>query len=203
MYTNMEFNELIKAVDETLQKELSCPGLEKTILKTHVVHLLEIILSNNYFTFDNKLYYQTMEALMGTIPSPEECDIRLCKFWNSCPIIHHKNKVKTHARFRDNGHMTWEKAPAHDVSDFFQTANNCHNPPRFTRMALSQEITSLDTAVYKGKRLGSNVLYPKICTKPTETYQYLDRTSCHPNSVFHGFIKGSVYLKNLHKIGPR
>ena len=75
-HTNMEFNELIKAVDEALP-QVSCHGLEKTMLKTHIVQLLEILLTNNYFIFDNKLYHQIIGASMGAIPSPEICDIRL------------------------------------------------------------------------------------------------------------------------------
>ena len=74
MYTKMEFNALIKAVDEALPQEVSCPGLEKTILKTQLV---EILLTNNYFTFYNKLYHQSIEAFLSAIPSPEICEIRL------------------------------------------------------------------------------------------------------------------------------
>ena len=67
MYTNMKFNELIKAVDEALPQEVSCPRLEKTILKTHIVQLLKILLTNKYFLFDNKLYYQTIGVSIGAI----------------------------------------------------------------------------------------------------------------------------------------
>ena len=77
MYVNMEFNELIKAVSEALPQEVSCSGLEKTILKTHIVQLVEILLTNNYFTFYNKLFHQSIEAFLGAIPSPEICEIRL------------------------------------------------------------------------------------------------------------------------------
>ena len=67
-----------------------------------------------------------------------------------------KIKIKAHARFRDDGYMTWEKAPAHDVADFFQTANNFHNLLRFTRTTSPQQFTFLDTTVYKGSRLRLN-----------------------------------------------
>ena len=47
-----------------------------------------------------------------------------------------------------------------------------------------KEITFLDTTVYKRKRFQeSKVLDIKTYTKPSETYQYLDRTSCHPESL--------------------
>ena len=127
-------NELIKAVDEALPQEVSCPRLEKTILKTNTVQILEILLTNNYFTFDNKLYHQTTGAPFDAIPSPEICDIGLYQILEQLSEnTPHKNKIKIHARFRDDGFMILEKAPAHEVSDFFQTANNFHNLLRFTR----------------------------------------------------------------------
>ena len=96
----------------------------------------------------NKLYHQTIGASRGTIPSPEICDICLYKILKQLSRNSpHKNKIKIHARFLDDGYMIWEKAPAHDVADFFQTANNFHNLLRFTPTTSSWEITFLDTTI--------------------------------------------------------
>ena len=95
MYTNMEFDESIKAVDEALPQEVSCPGFETTILKTRIVQLLEILLTNKYFTFDNKLYHQPIGASMGATPSPEVCDLRLYQILEQLSENSpHKNKIK-------------------------------------------------------------------------------------------------------------
>ncbi len=89
--------------------------------------------------------------------------------------------------------MIWENATKEDITNFFHTANNFHHLLKFTHGLSKQEITFLDTTVYKGKRFTkSRILDIKTHTKPTETYQYLHRTSCHPDSVFRGFIKGTV-----------
>ena len=105
VYTNMEFNEPIIAVAEALT-QVSCPGLEKTILKTRIVQLLEILLTNNHCTSDSKLYHQTIGASAGAIPSPGKCDIRLYQILEqlseSSP---HKRKTDTRAHFRDVGYM--------------------------------------------------------------------------------------------------
>ena len=45
----------------------AAPDLRKTILKTHRVQLLKILLTNKYFIFDNKLYYQTIGVSIGAI----------------------------------------------------------------------------------------------------------------------------------------
>ena len=108
-------------------------------LKNNILKLLEILLTNNYFTFDDKLYHQTIGASMCAIPPSEICDTWLTT----------QEQIKIYARFRDDGFMTWEKASAHDVADFFQTANNFHNLLRFTCTTSPQEFTFLDTSVYK------------------------------------------------------
>ena len=52
-------------------------------------------------------------------------------------------------------------------------------------------MTFLDTQVYKGTRFQeSGILDIKLYIKPTNTFQYLHRTSAHNKSVFKGFIKG-------------
>ena len=53
IYTNMELNELIKAVAEALPREVRCSVLEKTILQTNMVQLLKILLTSYYCTFHN------------------------------------------------------------------------------------------------------------------------------------------------------
>ena len=108
-------------------RKSAIPDLRK-LSKTCTVQPLEILLTNNYFTFDSKLYHQTIGASMGAIPSPDICDIRLYQILEQLSENSlHKNKIKIYARFRDDGYMIWEKAPAHDVADFFQTANNFQN----------------------------------------------------------------------------
>ncbi|KAJ8047410.1 hypothetical protein HOLleu_06399 [Holothuria leucospilota] len=61
-------------------------------------------------------------------------------------------------------------------------------------MEASQEsVTYLDLTIFKGKNFESHgQLDTKVYTKPTETYQYLDRTSAHPLATSKGFIKGEV-----------
>ena len=60
-------------------------------------------------------------------------------------------------------------------------------------------ISFLDTVIYKRERLKTtSVLDIKTYIKPTETFQYLERTSSHPQHVFKAFIKGEIirYIRN-------
>ena len=96
----------------------------------------------------NKLYHHTIGASRGAIQSPEIREICLYRILKQLSQNSpHKNKIKSHARFRDEGYMIWERAPAHDVAYFFHTANNFHNLLRFTPTTSSWEITFLDTTI--------------------------------------------------------
>ena len=166
-YTNMEFNELKQAVNDVLPQVVSCQGLNNTIQKHQVVRLVETLLTNNYFSFNGKLYHQTIGASMGAIPSPEICDIRLHQILEHLiKNSPHKNKIITHVRFKDDGFMIWENATKEDITNFFHTANNFHHLLKFTHLLSKQEITFLDTTVYKGKKFtNSRILDIKTQTK--------------------------------------
>lgn len=76
--------------------------------------------------------------------------------------------------------MVWENATENDIGNSFQTASSFHHLLKFTHAVSPKEITFLDTTVYKGKIFQEyKVVDIKTYTNPTETYQYLDRTSCH------------------------
>ena len=64
---------------------------------------------------------------------------------------------------------------------------------KFIMEASYESVTYLDLTIFKGKNFETQGrLDTKVYTKPTETYQYLDRTSAHPLATFKGFIKGEV-----------
>ena len=76
---------------------------------------------------------------------------------------------------------------------FSEQANQFHPSIKFTAEISKNEITLLDTIIYKGDRfLTDYILDIKTHYKPTETFQYTHFTSCHPPGVKRGFIKGEV-----------
>ena len=75
------------------------------------------------------------------------------------------------------------------IDQFIEQRNNHHPTIKFTAEISEQEITFLDTSVYKGLRFNTDV---KTHFKPTETFQYTEFTSCHPPRVKKGFIKGEA-----------
>ena len=80
-----------------------------------------------------------------------------------------------------------------DVDLFIEQANKFHPTIKFTAEISENQVTFLDTVVFKGERFTKDsILDIKTHYKPTETFQYTHFTSCHPPGVKKGFIKGEA-----------
>ena len=90
-----------------------------------------------------------------------------------------------------------------DLDAFIAKINGIHPTLNFTHTASPQELQFLDLIIFKGDRFRlSNTLDMRCFTKPTETFCYLDRSSCHNPAVFKGFIKGELirYARNSNNL---
>ena len=80
-----------------------------------------------------------------------------------------------------------------EVDRFIEQADTFHQTIKFTAEVSENEITFLDTVVFKGERfIEKSILDIKTHYKPTETFQYTHFSSCHPAGVKRGFIKGEA-----------
>ena len=80
-----------------------------------------------------------------------------------------------------------------DVDRFIEQVNKFHPTIKFTAEISENEITFLDTTVFKGEKLKTDsILDIKAHFKPTETFQFTHFASCHPPGVKYGFIKGEA-----------
>ena len=79
------------------------------------------------------------------------------------------------------------------IEHFIEQANNHHPTIKFTAEISDKETTFLDTYIYKGERFERDaILDVRTHFKPTETFQYTHFSSCHPQGVKKGFIKGEA-----------
>ena len=70
------------------------------------------------------------------------------------------------------------------VERFIEQANTFHPTIKYTAKISENEITFLDTVVFKGERfIKESILDIKTHYKPTETFQYTLFTLCHPPGV--------------------
>ena len=80
-----------------------------------------------------------------------------------------------------------------DLTQFIDQANKHHPTIKFTAEISGTETTFLDTSVYKGERFpNESVLDIRTHSNLTETFQYTHFSSCHPQGVKKGFIKGEA-----------
>lgn len=193
MYTMMEFNELISAVGRAYDNAVNTDYTIKLPTKDTIVSFLSYILQNNYFEFNGKCYQQMIGASMGSKCSPEICDIRAFEIINE--IFNKFNQteyIAFYGRYRDDGFLIYDGS-LNDIKELFHIANNHHPFLKFTYNVSETEMVFLDTTVYKGTRFDTDgILDIRSYIKPTNTHQYLDRSSMHNPSVFNALIKGET-----------
>ena len=127
---------------------------------------------------------------MGSQSSPEICDIVMHSLEKR--IISTDSHILKWLRYRDDILLLY-KGNQPELLNLMAKLNSIHEYFKFTMEISLQEVTYLDLKIFKGKRfLSCGILDTKVFTKPTETYQYLDRNSAHPLATFKGFIKGEV-----------
>ena len=190
MYTNTPQEEAINACEQAYEKapksyydinKISAPSMRK---------LIELILSKNCFEFNKQFYLQKIGCAMGSQASPEICDIVMYDLENR--IISTERNILKWLRYRDDILLLY--TGTHDeLTCLVAKMNEIHPFLKFTAEVSDFEVTYLDLKIFKGPRFHKEqLLDTKIHTKPTETFQYLERSSTHPLATFKGFVKGEV-----------
>ena len=107
-------------------------------------------------------------------------------------ILQNNTKPRVWKRYIDDVFSLWD-CNRNEVERFIEEANSFHPTIKFTAEISENQITFLDTVVFKGERfIKESILDIKTHYKPTETFQYTHFTSCHPPGVKRGFIKGEA-----------
>ena len=192
MYTNTLHNEATAAVGKALQQETSCNDSKiKTPPTECMLDMLKIILQNNTFELNDEFYKQICGCSMGLPASPEIADITFHE--TEIKIIHeHNNKIALWLRFRDDIFLIFI-GTEHELHEFVTNINQMHPTFKFSFESSSQQVKYLDLVIYKGQRYNKeNILDIKTHTKPTDTFQFLHRESCHPTATFKGLMKGET-----------
>ena len=143
------------------------------------------------FSHNGQYFRQTIGAAMGAVPSPEICDIRMYELTKSIISQYkHNQKILFHGRYRDDGFLIFNGNRS-EAEEFFHIGNSIHPLLKFTYSISDTSMPFLDTETYKGNRFKNHgILDIKTYIKPTNTFQYLQRSSAHNDAVFTGFIKG-------------
>ena len=113
-----------------------------------LITLLEIILKNNTFEFNNKCYIQLQGTAMGTRLAPAYANIFMSKLeetiLSATPL-----KPTYYKRFIDDIFILWPHSIA-DLHKFISSLNNYHPLIKFTSEHDYHKIIFLDINIFKG-----------------------------------------------------
>ena len=154
--------------------------------KLLICRLANLVLTENYFKFNKRIYRQTHGTAMGTRMAPSYANIFM-KYVEMQLIDTSPKKPTLWLRLIDDIFMIWGPGKQ-ALEDFKHLANNIHPTIKFAFNNNEQEIPFLDTIIYRGN---DNQILTRLYHKPTDKKQYL-----HYNTIIqltHG-NKREVYL---------
>ena len=184
LYTNISQEEGIKIVCKAYE---TFHNNDPPIPTHYLREMLGLILTENSFEFNKKTHGVTM----GTKTEVSFANIFMAEIETNL-ILQNNTKPRIWKRYIDDVFSLWDYN-RNEVERFIEEANSFHPTIKFTAEISENEITFLDTVVFKGERfIKESTLDIKTHYKPTETFQYTHFTSCHPPGVKRGFIKGEV-----------
>ena len=139
-----------------------------------LLKLIDLILTGNNFTFNNKNYLQKQGTAMGTKMAPAYANLFM-------GIL--ENKLLQNAglqpmlwwRYIDDIFLIWTHG--NDEWDtFFNYLNSAHPSIKFTATTSQHNLSFLDVNVI----IDNNRIHTDLYSKPTDSHNYLSWTSCHP-----------------------
>ena len=181
LYTNIPHQLGLQAVDFWITKHPDL--LPYRIPKSFILQAIDLILTNNFFQFNNKIFLQTSGTAMGTKMAPIYANLTIgfleTKLYDTVktkmPTITSNRIYREWKRYLDDCFIIW-KDDNHLLECFLEILNNLHPAIHFTIETSSNSIPFLDVLVIKK----TDKLETDIYRKPTDTMNYVDFRSCHP-----------------------
>ena len=175
LYSNIPHDESKSSIEEQMQKHalFGSPPVET------VVKVADHVLSNNVFTFENKIYKQVHGTAMGTPMAPTVANLFMTsleeKILQNSPVPVDPEYWK---RFIDDIFLLWVGSEE-ELERFLEFLNEIHPTIKFTHSCSNDQISFLDISI----SLKNGFLSTDLFTKPTDSHAYLLYSSCHPPHV--------------------
>ena len=166
--------------------------------------MLGVILTENSFEFNGQNYLQTHGVAMGTKTAVSFANIFMAEIETNL-IQQNDTKPREWKRYIDDVYSLWD-CNKNEVDRFIQQANAFHPTIKFTAEISENEITFLDTVVFKGERFTEkSILDIKTHYKPSasvdNTLLELQNSSYPTRSHNRGWRYGTIFLF-LEQIAP-
>ncbi|VDI82100.1 Hypothetical predicted protein [Mytilus galloprovincialis] len=152
MYNSLTHDEILQAVDRAWYK--ICRNKHEIPLppKKDFLRILQFILCNNEFEFNNLIFRQTCGIPMGAPMSPSLADLRMFEIiTNILDIFPFKDNLALLSIYRDDGFILFNSSQD-NLTELFNIANNIHPLIKFTHEISQSSIQFLDVTIFKGNR---------------------------------------------------
>jgi len=137
-----------------------------------------MILTLNNFVFNGCNYHQIKGTAMGTRAAPNYANIFMGQFEEA--NIYQTDwmrYINSYGRFIDDIFLIW-RGTEQQLKEFITHLNNVHTSIKFTSEYSKTAINFLDVTVLKDAK---GYLSTDVYQKATDTHNYLNRNSAHPN----------------------
>ena len=146
----------------------------KQISSDTLTELAEVVLKNNIFEFDEKTFKQKRGTAIGTKFAPPYAILFMANLEEKM-LEGFEKKPMIWWRYIDDIFFIWEHGEE-SLKVFIEQVNMFHSTIKFTAEYSKEEVNFLDVNI----KLIDGELKTDLFTKPTDTHQFLDPTSCHP-----------------------
>ena len=147
LYTNIPQEEGIKTVCKAYE---TFHNNDPPIPTHYLREMLGLILTENSFEFNKINYLQTHGVAMGTKTAVSFANIFMAEIETNL-IQQNNTKPRVWKRYIDDVFSLWDYN-RNEVERFIEEANTFHPTIKFTAEISENEITFLDTVVFKGER---------------------------------------------------
>jgi len=161
-----------------------------------LIKLLEIVLKNNTFQFDGKVYHQLQGKAMGTCLAPAYANIFMGKLEHKI-LSQAPLRPLYYRRFIDDIVVIWPHSMP-ELLEFIELMNNFHPTIKFTHEISITKVTFLDVNIFKGPHFNTSLkLDTETHFKPTNHHLFVQASSHHPASTGKSVVIGELkrYLR--------
>ena len=184
MYNNIPVDQAILAVGSLLLRRNFSPRLV-----TAITEGLDLVLNNNFFTFDGSTYRQTAGIAMGTPCAPPLAQLFVAELEEALRTSLGQQWPALYVRYIDDGFAIF-KGRRDQLDTFLAALQAMHPNLRWTFNVSQRAVAFLDLNIWLGRdgRLGHS-----MHTKALNAFQYIPPYSFHEPSVARGWILTELF----------
>ena len=181
LYTNINHELGVKAMEYWINKHPE--SLNSRFSKEFIIDSILLILTNNTFTFDDRIFLQKKGTAMGTKMAPSYATLVLGYLENELyrQVSNKMGEEISHyvytnwRRFLDDCYINWPYGED-KLKELHDILNSLDGGIQLTAETSCKELPFLDVMIRKDNtHLTTDIYY-----KPTDSFQYLPYTSSHP-----------------------